>query len=147
MSSCWKSSTSFPVVRKAGGDAAGLVDALLAQHARGREITAYVLDRTKTGRVGSADAPTIAKVLTAFSRMYEPHTAREDTIIFPALKNVVGPKGYDELGDQFEDIERKEFGGDGFGMAVQKIARLEQRLGTANLASFTAPPIGSVGSS
>ena len=74
--------------------------------------------------------------------MYEPHTAREDTIIFPAFKKVVGPKGYDQLGDQFEDIERREFGGDGFDMAVDKVAGLEQRLGTADLASFTAPPLG-----
>jgi len=133
----------FPLVRKAGGDAAGLVDTLLTQHARGREITAYILDKTNTGRIGTADASTMAKALTAFSRMYEPHTAREDTIIFPAFKKVVGPKGYDELGDQFEDIERKEFGGDGFDMALDKVAALEQRLGTADLAAFTASPVGS----
>jgi hemerythrin-like domain-containing protein len=133
----------FPLVRKAGGDAAGLVDTLLAQHARGREITAYILDKTKTGRIGTADASSMAKALTAFSRMYEPHTAREDTIIFPAFRKVVGPKGYEELGDQFEHIERKEFGGDGFDIAVDKVAALEQRLGTADLASFTAQPVGS----
>jgi hypothetical protein len=72
--------------------------------------------------------------------MYEPHTAREDTIIFPAFKKAVGPKGYDELGDQFEDIERKEFGGDGFDMAVAKVADIERTLGMADLAAFTAPP-------
>jgi hemerythrin-like domain-containing protein len=136
----------FPIVRKAGGEAAGLVDTLLAQHARGREITAYILDRTKTGRVGSADAEPMAKALTAFSRMYEPHTAREDTIIFPAFKNAVGPKGYGELGDQFEEIERQEFGGDGFDMAVDKVADLERKLGTADLASFTALSVAAVSS-
>ena len=130
----------FPIVRKAGGEAAGLIDALLAQHARGREITSYVLDRTKSGRVGTGDAQPLARTLTAFARMYEPHAAREDTIIFPAFKKAVGPKGYDELGDQFEDIERKEFGGDGFDMAVDKVADLERRLGTADLGAFTAPP-------
>lgn len=129
----------FPIVRKAGGEAAGLVDTLLAQHARGREITSYILDRTKTGRVGTADAEPMAKALTAFSRMYEPHTAREDTIVFPAFKKAVGAKGYDELGDQFEDIERKQFGGDGFDMAVDKVADIERRLGTADLGAFTAP--------
>lgn len=136
----------FPIVRKAGGEAAGLVDTLLAQHARGREVTAYILDRTKTGRLGSADAEPMAKALTAFSRMYEPHTAREDTMIFPAFKNAVGPKGYEELGDQFEEIERREFGGDGFDMAVDKVADLERRLGTADLASFTAPSLAAVSS-
>ena len=80
----------FPIVRKAGGEAAGLIDALLAQHARGRQITGYILDRTKSGRIGTADAEPMARTLTAFSRMYEPHAAREDTIVFPAFKKAVG---------------------------------------------------------
>lgn len=132
----------FPIVRKAGGEAAGLVDALLAQHARGREITAYVLDRTKSGRVGTGDAQPLARTLTAFARMYEPHAAREDTIVFPAFKKAVGAKGYDELGDQFEDIERRTFGGDGFDIAIDKIADIERRLGLADLSAFTAPTVG-----
>jgi hemerythrin-like domain-containing protein len=129
----------FPIVRKAGGEAAGLIDTLLAQHARGREITAYVLDRTKTGLVSTTDAEPMARTLTAFSRMYEPHAAREDTTVFPAFKKAIGAKGYDEIGDQFEDIERREFGGDGFDMAVDKVAEIERVLGVADLASFTAP--------
>lgn len=131
----------FPIVRKAGGEAAELVDTLLAQHARGREITGYILDRTSSGRIGAGDAEPIARTLSAFARMYEPHAAREDTIVFPAFKNAVGLKGYEELGDQFEAIERKEFGGDGFDMAADRIAAIERRLGTADLASFTAPPL------
>jgi hemerythrin-like domain-containing protein len=131
----------FPIVRKRGGEAAVLVDTLLAQHARGREITMYILDRTRTGRLGTSDGAPMAKALMSFARMYEPHTAREDTIVFPAFKKALGSKAYDELGDQFEDIERREFGGDGFDMAVQKVTEIERRLGTADLASFTAPPI------
>ena len=131
----------FPIVRKAGGEAAGLVDALLAQHARGREITAYVHGRTKSGRVATGDAETLARTLTSFARMYEPHAAREDTIVFPAFKKAIGPKAYDELGEQFEDIERRTFGGDGFDMAIDKIASIERRLGMADLAAFTAPAI------
>ena len=135
----------FPRVRKAGGELAGLVNTLLAQHARGREITAYIVDRTKSGRIGSGDAEPLARTLTAFARMYEPHAAREDTLIFPAFKKAVGEKGYDELGDQFEDIERREFGGDGFDMALDHVADFERRLGTADLAAFTAPAIQAPG--
>lgn len=131
----------FPIVRKAGGEAAMLIDALLAQHARGREITSYILDRTKSGRIGIGDAEPLARTLTAFARMYEPHAAREDTVIFPAFKKAVGPKGYDELGDQFEDIERRTFGGDGFDIAIDKVNEIEHRLGLADLAAFTAPAI------
>jgi hemerythrin-like domain-containing protein len=131
----------FPIVHKAGGEAAALVDTLLAQHARGREITAYVLESTRLGRVGIPDAALLAKTLAAFPRMYEPHAAREDTIVFPAFKKAVGPKGYDELGDQFEEIERREFGGDGFDVAIGKVAEIERALGTADLAAFTAPAV------
>ncbi len=131
----------FPIVRKAGADG-DLIDTLLEQHVRGREITAYILDRTKTGRIGIADLEPLARTLIGFSRMYEPHAAREDTIIFPAFKKALGPKAYDELGDQFEEIERKEFGGDGFDMALDKVANIERALGLDNLAVFTAPKFG-----
>jgi hypothetical protein len=61
--------------------------------------------------------------MTAFSRMYEAHTARQDTIIFPAFKKSIGQKAYEELGEQFKDIEKREFGGDGFDMALDTVAR------------------------
>lgn len=131
----------FPIVRKAGGQGAGIVDTLLAQHARGREITDYVLDRTKAGRIATGDGATLSRALIGFARMYEAHAAREDTIIFPAFKASIGPKAYDELGDQFEDIEKREFGGDGFDIALAKVERIEQALGVADLAAFTAPPV------
>src|SRR3546814_11185546 len=41
----------FPIVRKAGGEGGALVDTLLAQHARGRAITHYILDTTKHGNI------------------------------------------------------------------------------------------------
>jgi hemerythrin-like domain-containing protein len=129
----------FPIVRRAGGAGADLVDTLLAQHARGREITGYILERTRTGSIAAGDAQPLSAAMIAFCRMYEAHTAREDTIIFPAFKKALGNRKYEELGDQFEDIERKEFGGDGFDMALDKIGAIERALGVSDLAGFTAP--------
>lgn len=131
----------FPIVRKAGGKGGAIVDTLLAQHQRGREITDFVLDRTKAGRIATGSGEQLARALTAFARMYEAHAAREDTIIFPAFKASIGPKAYDELGDQFEDIEKREFGGDGFDMALGRVEKIEQALGVADLAAFTAPVV------
>ena len=131
----------FPIVRKAGGKGGAIVDTLLAQHRRGREITDFVLDRTTAGRIAAGSGAELSRALTAFSRMYEAHAAREDTIIFPAFKASIGPKAYDELGDRFEDIEKREFGGDGFDMALAKVERIEQALGVADLAAFTAPSV------
>ncbi len=41
------------------------------------------------------------------------------------------------MGEQFESIERKTFGGDGFDIYVDKVARLEKQLGTYDLNQFT----------
>jgi hemerythrin-like domain-containing protein len=131
----------FPRVRKAGGEAAGLVDTLLAQHARGREINDFVTSATRGGRIGTGAAVALSRALAAFSRMYEAHAAREDTIVFPAFKAALGEKEYDELGEQFEEIEKKTFGGDGFDIALAKVARIETALGMSDLAGFTAPPL------
>lgn len=127
----------FPAVRKTGGDAASLVDVLLAQHQRGREITDYILASTSGGRI--ADPEPLARAMVAMALMYEEHTAREDTVLFPAWKDTLTGKQYDELSDRFEEIEHQMFGTDGFEMAVKQIAGIEQTLGLADLAQFTAP--------
>lgn len=130
----------FPLVRKAGGKGAGLIDTLLAQHQRGREITAYILDQSKSGRIATGAGPAMSRAMFSFARMYEAHTAREDTVIFPAFKKSLGEKAFNELGDQFEEIEHRMFGGDGFDIALDKVAQVERALGVADLAQFTARP-------
>ncbi len=130
----------FPVVHKGGGKIATLTDILLAQHARGREITSYLLAATKNGRIATANAEPLARSLEAFVLMYRNHAAREDTIVFPAWKKHFSDKQLDELSDQFEEIEHKMFGKDGFDDAVEKIAAIETALGYGDLSQFTAPP-------
>jgi len=126
----------FPKVKEAGGPAAELVDVLTAQHERGREITAYVL---QVGAKGSIDDQ-VAPALDNFVRMYRAHAAREDTIVFPAWKAALSDQQLHEMGERFEDIERQTFGHDGFDDAVKQIAKVEESLGLADLAKFTAPP-------
>jgi hemerythrin-like domain-containing protein len=133
----------FPAVRKAGGEAAGYVEVLIAQHQRGREITDYILKTTQSGRPGAAGAGELARALDALVRMYRPHAAREDTGVFPAWKQVLTAAQLDEMGDKFEDIEREQFGEDGFENAVKQIAGIETSLGLADLGQFTvsSPPV------
>jgi hemerythrin-like domain-containing protein len=130
----------FPIVRKGGGEAAKLPEILIAQHARGREITDYLLAVTKGGRIAAANAEPLARALEAFVLMYRNHAAREDTIVFPAWKKHFTNKQLDELSDQFEEIEHKMFGQDGFDDAVKKISAIETTLGFDDLSKFTAPP-------
>ena len=127
----------FPAVQKAGGLAASEIETLLAQHRRGREVTDYLLSATAKN-ISIAQADVLAQTLESFARMYEEHTAHEDTIVFPAWKKALTAKQLDELGDLFEEIEHKTFGKDGFDDAVEQIAAIEKRAGV-ELASLIAP--------
>ena len=130
----------FPAIRKAGGPAASYVDVLIAQHNRGREITDYILRVTAKGAIGLAEVEPLARVFETLALMYDNHAAREDTIVFPAWKKALSEHQLDEIGEEFEAIERQQFGKDGFDDAVAKIGKIEEALGFADLAKFTAPP-------
>jgi hemerythrin-like domain-containing protein len=128
----------FPALVKVAGPLTNTVSTLIAQHQRGREATEYILAVTRKAIGGSVAEP-LAHTLDAFARMYEEHAAIEDTIVFPAWKKLLTPKELDEMGDLFEDIERKTFGKDGFEDAVDQVAAIEKALGI-ELAALTAPP-------
>jgi hemerythrin-like domain-containing protein len=127
----------FPPVRKAGGPAGALVDTLVAQHQRGREITDFVLAVTAKG-IGPANADRLARALEAFARMVEAHSAQEDTVVYPAWKKTLSPAQLDETGELFEDIEKRTLGPNGFGDAVGHVGGIEHDLGI-ELAGMTAP--------
>lgn len=129
----------FPVVRKMKGEAAKYPDILVVQHNRGREITNYILSATNHAKVGSGDVEPMARAMETLVRMYEHHAAREDTIVFPAWKLNFTDKQLDEYSDQFEEIEKKMFGKDGYEDAEKKISGIEQSLGLSDIAQFTAP--------
>lgn len=130
----------FPVVRKMKGEAARYPDVLVVQHNRGREITDYILAVTGRAKIGAGNVEPLARALESMARMYQHHAAREDTIVFPAWKENFTQKQIDEFSDQFEEIEQKMFGKDGFEDAEHKIGQIEQALGLADIMQFTAPP-------
>ena len=109
---------------------------LRAQHAIGRRITEHLMASAKA-KGKNKDHSAMAESLEKFIRMYRPHEAREDTVLFPALHQIVSPHEYDAMGEDFERLERKTFGGDGFEMAVNKVADLEKKLGIYDLDQFT----------
>jgi hemerythrin-like domain-containing protein len=128
----------FPALTKGDGAIASQIKVLIGQHQRGREVTEYVLSVTRKA-IGSANLGQLALALEAFARMYEEHAALEDTVVFPAWKKALTPRQLDEMGDLFEDIEKKTFGKDGFDEAVDRIAAIERTLGI-DLGAMTAPP-------
>lgn len=129
----------FPRFRKAG-KLVNLVDTLQTQHKAGRELTAKIkeLAATATLKYVSSDSEQLADALRAFLRMYRPHEAREDTVLFPAFRKIVSPHEYESLGDDFEKKEDELFGKEGFFKVVDQVAQLEKKLGIYELAQFTS---------
>lgn len=130
----------IPLIKKVQGPVAAYGDVLLGQHARGREITDYLLSVSKADRIATNQVENVAKTLESFVRMYEHHAAIEDTVVFPAWKAATGAEEYDQLSDKFEDIENEMFGSDGFESALKRMEEIEAGLGLTNLDMFTAPP-------
>jgi hemerythrin-like domain-containing protein len=129
----------FPRFEKAG-KLVDLVRVLRAQHQAGRALTDRILRLAEgTATPDEARRRETADVLRAFMRLYRPHAAREDTVLFPAFRPLVGGRAYAELGERFEDREHELFGKEGFEGVVGQVARIEQALGLYDLAQFTPP--------
>ena len=114
-----------------------LVDVLEEQHKAGRRVTERILALTAGGLKGASDKKELASLLESFVRMYAPHEAREDTVLFPALRRLVSAHEYDALGETFEDEEHKKFGQEGFEGMVERVAGLEKTLDIYDLKQFT----------
>ncbi|HEX2270435.1 MAG TPA: hemerythrin domain-containing protein [Pyrinomonadaceae bacterium] len=130
----------FPVIKRFRGTAVQQVDTLIVQHARGREITDYILSVTKADSISSNAAAALASAMESFVRMYEYHAAIEDTVVFPMWKGLLGEAELDELGAKFEEVEAEHFGDDnGFESAVMRMEEIETSLGLNSLEALTAP--------
>jgi hemerythrin-like domain-containing protein len=124
----------FPRFEKAG-KLTDLVAILRQQHQAGRHVTSQI--QQLAAAKGAADRPKLVAAIGAFVRMYRPHEAREDTVLFPALHQIVSAHEFDALGDDFEKKEHELFGKEGFEGMVVKVAGLEKQLGIYDLAKFT----------
>ena len=128
----------FPKLEQAG-KLSDLTAVLRTQHQRGRALTDRVLAATTAAAAPDQPArDALAQDMAAFIRMYEPHEAREDTVVFPALRDVVPAKEFRDLAEIFEDEEHRRFGQTGFQGVVEKVADIEKSLGIYDLSQFTA---------
>jgi len=127
----------FPRFRKAN-KLVDLVDVLKVQHQKGRILTDRTLQIAGSSSIkDAAGHASLRNDLHQFVRMYEPHEAREDTVLFPAFHKIVSKHEYDALGEEFEKKENELFHGDGFEKNVDAVARLEKQLGIYDLSQFT----------
>jgi hemerythrin-like domain-containing protein len=115
-----------------------LVRVLRAQHNAGRKVTDRTIALANAAALkDSARRASLRGELAAFVRMYEVHAAREDTVLFPALHDIMHHREYDALGEDMERREHKVFGGEGFEPAVAEVDSIEKALGIEDLAKFT----------
>ena len=115
-----------------------LVDTLKTQHKAGRTVTTRILELSKPDRFrNESDRTQLVAACRAFIRMYRPHEAREDTVLFPALRTILSPKQVEALGDRMEANEKKILGDEGFERSVEQVAQIEKQLGINDLKRFT----------
>jgi hemerythrin-like domain-containing protein len=128
----------FPAFEKAQ-KLTDLVKVLKKQHDAGRKLTDAILREAADDRFKKDEGrKAVAAACAAFIRMYRPHEAREDTVLFPALRSVLPAKDIKDLGEQFEKEEDKLFGEGGFEKVVDQVAGFEKQLGIHDLDQFTA---------
>jgi hemerythrin-like domain-containing protein len=117
---------------------AGLVAVLLRQHQAGRRVTDQILAvASRGGALSNGDRETLAELLRSFARMYRPHAAREDTVLFPAFRGTFDARSYAEMGERFEEREHALFGEGGFKGVVGEVASIERALRIHDLDRFT----------
>lgn len=68
------------------------------QHDAARNLTESILENAN-----KKENDALAADLRAYIRLYRPHAAREDTVLFPALHSLITRKEYDILSDKFEN--------------------------------------------
>jgi hemerythrin-like domain-containing protein len=127
----------FPRFEKAG-KLSELTSVLRAQHQAGRRLTDQITQlATAASLTDASSASKLREAMRQFVRMYAPHEAREDTVLFPALRTVVSKNEFGALGEEFEEKEHQLFGEDGFEKMVDRVAGIEKTLGIYDLAQFT----------
>jgi hemerythrin-like domain-containing protein len=115
-----------------------LTATLRAQHQAGRRLTDQITQlATAQGLKDAGSAATLRDALRQFNRMYAPHEAREDTVLFPALRDIVSKHEFAALGEEFEKKEHEMLGPEGFEKMVDRIAGIEKSVGLYDLAQFT----------
>ena len=129
----------FSSLRKAGR-IVPIVDELQKQHEAGRKLVDRIMELEQASP--DTDPTEVLQTMAAFSRMYRPHKAREDTVVFPEFKKILTPAEYKATGEKFEDKEHQLFGENGFEKIVAQVEELEKELDIYELSQYTPKPHG-----
>jgi len=127
----------FPKFEKAN-TLTDLVATLRVQHIKGRVVTQGIISIGSQANISNdTDKQKLSAMLASFIRMYRPHEAREDTVLFPAIRGIVSKHEFESMGDDFEKREHQLFGKGGFEVFVDRVGEIEKKLGIYDLGQFT----------
>lgn len=127
----------FPVFARAR-KLVDLVETLKTQHKAGRVVTGEIIRLSQPDAFrDEGNRKKVVAACQSFIRMYRPHEAREDTVLFPALRTILPPAQVEALGERMEEAEHKVLGDEGFERSVAQVAVLEKQLGIYDLKQFT----------
>lgn len=129
----------FPDLMRAGRHTA-VLQTLLTQHGSGRRITTSLLQVTDPAGPGPREVASVRAALVAFVRMYERHEAWEDTVVYPAHRELLGDRRLASLGERIDELERRQLGPRSLTEVLDRLAPAEAHLGTADLAAVTPGP-------
>jgi hemerythrin-like domain-containing protein len=127
----------FPRFEKAGKMLA-LVKILRLQHEAGWKLLDQLKEQAAPGPPKNfVQRAKLEAYLLLFTRMSRPHAAREDTVLFPALRPVMTPAEFADLGRKFAQQEEARFGQGNHDRMVLTLADQEKALGIHDLEQFT----------
>ncbi len=124
----------FPRLRAAGRHVE-LVDELERQHHLSRVLTDRIL-RNARMPVTPPKSRALVRDMRRYARMYRAHAAYEDTVVLPALQEIMTAEEYAALGEAFEEHEHELFGEDPFGSILRRVEQIERSLGVHGVARF-----------
>ncbi|ABX41830.1 hemerythrin domain-containing protein [Lachnoclostridium phytofermentans] len=125
---------------------------ILSQHEKYKQLIQILLTQHEAAKCATDEILTILgselkrikiyqkrllQLMSEFIQMYEPHSAREDTVIFPAFHQLTPPDTFRALGEKFEDIEEQKFGENGFQNVLEHVTQIEKSLAIYDLNQFT----------
>ncbi len=83
----------------------------------------------------------IARNAMAYLNMIRPHTAYEETSLYPQIRATLSDRDYEQLRRDLADAARTRLGPQGFSSLLQRVRELERSVGVTSLAQFT-PRVG-----
>ncbi len=117
----------------------GTVAVLIRQHAVGRSLAARVVFLAGKDAAGQRETRNaLVRTCRAYARMYRAHVAHEDTVLLPALREVMPAADFSRLSERFRASERGPGGQNPAASALERIVEAEEMLGIAGLDAFTA---------